>query len=290
MSSVERNQADGLRGAVEDDLDGVAHARRRTGDRSGELQEDSDVVGGLHRHEVDVEHALELHSSRVASPAAKLTQLASLYGPSGPRRQLATRTRLFRPLDEADLQRLDDDALVDYMRRARTAGHPSAALALAIMVYGHWPNVERRIRLKVPEGHVEDLTGDVIADAIASAFDGTSVGEFVSWLGTITRRAIADFHRRGLGRVRVEELPAVEPEAPSEAGAVEVGDAIERVIATLRDEHRRVVDIVVFEGRTAADAVREVPGITEANAHKIASRFRRALRGELEVAENTGSG
>ena len=33
--------------------------------------------------------------------------------------------------------------------------------------------------MKIPPAHVEDLTGDVIADAIASAFEGRSVGEFV---------------------------------------------------------------------------------------------------------------
>lgn len=197
---------------------------------------------------------------------------------------------MFRPLDEADLQRLDDDALVDYMRRARGAGHPSAGLALAILVYGHWANVERRVRLKVPELHVEDLTGEVVADAISSAFDGSSVGEFVSWLSTITRRAIADFYRRGAGQVRVEDPPAVEPEAPSEEGAVEVRDAIERVMSTLRADHRRVVDIIVFGDGTAADAVNEVPGISEANAHQIVSRFRRALRGELEAGGDTGVG
>jgi DNA-directed RNA polymerase specialized sigma24 family protein len=201
----------------------------------------------------------------------------------------ATSTSLFRPLDEAGLQRLDDDALIDYMRRARGAGHPTAGLALAILVYGHWANVERRIRLKVPEAHVEDLTGDVIADAIASAFDGSSVGEFVSWLSTITRRAIADFYRRGAGQMRFEE-PAVEPEAPSEEGAVEVRDAIERVMSTLREDHRRVVDIIVFADGTAADAARHVPGISTDNAHQIASRFRRAVRAELEAGGDTGSG
>jgi RNA polymerase sigma factor (sigma-70 family) len=194
---------------------------------------------------------------------------------------------LFRPLDDATLKRLDDDALVAYMREARTAGHPSAALALAILVYGHWRNVERRVRMKVPPADVEDLTGDVVADAIASAFDGKSGGEFRAWLNTITRRAIADYHRRGPGRMKRADEPPREAAAPSEAGVVEVGDAIERVMATLRPDHRLVVDIVVFEDRPAADAARAV-GMTEANVHQIVSRFRAALRGELEAGGDTG--
>ena len=196
---------------------------------------------------------------------------------------------LFRPLDEIQLQRLDDDALIEYMRRARAAGHPSAGMALAMLVYGHWSNVERRIRLKVAEPYVADLTGDVIADAIASAFDGSSVGQFVSWLRTITQRAIADFYRRGAGPVPLAEPPVIEPAAPSDVGAVEVRDAIERVMATMREDHRRVVDILVFGDGTAADAVREVPGVSAANAHQIVSRFRRSLRAELEAGD-TGSG
>lgn len=174
------------------------------------------------------------------------------------------------------------------MREARTHGHPSAAHALAILVYGHWPNVERRVAMKIPPAHVEDLTGDVIADAIASAFEGTSVGEFLSWLNTITRRAIADFYRRGPGRIRPVDEPPVEPVVPSEEGMVALRDAIERVMATLRPDHRHVVDLVVFTGRSAAEAASAVDGMTEANAHQIVSRFRRALRGELQAGGDTG--
>lgn len=195
---------------------------------------------------------------------------------------------MFRPLDEAALERLDDEALIAYMREAGTSGDPSAALALAILVFGHWPNVERRVRMKVPAAHVEDLTGDIVADAIASAFEGKSVGEFVSWLNTITQRAIADFYRRGPGRMKQAGEPPAEPAEPSEAGVVAVRDAIGRVMAMLRPDHRRVVDLVVFEDRSAAEAVQAVDGMSEANVHQIVSRFRAALRGELQAGGDTG--
>jgi DNA-directed RNA polymerase specialized sigma24 family protein len=123
---------------------------------------------------------------------------------------------VFRPLDEAALQRLDDDALIDYMRKARVAGHPSAADALAILVYGHWHNVQRRVAMKVPRAHVEDVTGEIVADAIESAFEGRSVGQFLAWLNTISRRAIADFYRRGPGRITTSDAPAAaDPLAPA---------------------------------------------------------------------------
>ena len=51
------------------------------------------------------------------------------------------------------------------------------------------------------------------------------------------------------------------------------------MLARLSDEHRRVVELVVLEGRAAA----EVDGVSAANVHQITSRFRRALREELDT-------
>jgi RNA polymerase sigma factor (sigma-70 family) len=223
----------------------------------------------------------ECHISGADSLAAPAGTVPPLPLPPGDRR-----SRTFQRLDETSLERLDDDRLVDYMRRARAAGDSSAGVALAVLVYGHWDKVERRVRMKVPEQYVEDLTAEIVADAVASAFDGASVGQFLSWLNTITQRAIADHYRRGAGRERVEALDdpdAVEPPAPGEDGEVAVRDAIERVLATLRPDHRRVVDIVVFEDRPARDAVAAVEGMSEDNVHQVVSRFRRALRRELDT-------
>jgi len=192
-----------------------------------------------------------------------------------------------------ELERLDDDALILYVREARAAGDRDAAgQAIAILVYGHWRNVERRVAMKIPSQHVEDVTGDVIISAIQSAFDGASVGEFVVWLATITRRRIADFHRRP----RVEtaplggesrERPGVEPVAPSEEGSVEIQDAIDRVLARLSEAHRDVVERRVFAQLPSAEVAAGVASMTVANVDQIASRFRRALRAELEGRGNT---
>jgi DNA-directed RNA polymerase specialized sigma24 family protein len=183
---------------------------------------------------------------------------------------------VFRPLGEAELTRLDDDALIGYVRTARRAGHPSARDALAVLVFGHWHNVARRVALKVPPASVEDVTSDVLVSAIQSAFDGVSEGEFAVWLRTITARRIADFHRRPVART--VPLDDLELEAPGD-GLILVSDAVDRVLGRLSDSHRQVVELVVFEGRSAG----EVSGISAANVHQIASRFRRALREELDT-------
>ena len=183
---------------------------------------------------------------------------------------------MFRALAEAELVRLDDDALIAYVRSARAARHGSERLALAVLVYGHWHNVARRVALKVPPAAVEDVTSEVLVSALGAAFDGSSQGEFHVWLRTITARRIADFHRRP--RPATVPLDDVSVPAPDD-GAVVVEDAVSRVLGRLSDAHRRVVEQVVFEGRAAA----EIDGMEAANVHQIASRFRRALREELAV-------
>ena len=183
---------------------------------------------------------------------------------------------MFRPRGEDELVRLDDDALIAYVRAARLHGDPSARMALAVLVYGHWHNVMRRVALKVPPAAVEDVTSDALVSAIQSAFDGSSEGEFHVWLQTITARRIADFHRRARPSVGLDDVDVA---APGE-DAVDVTDAVERVLARLSEEHRRVVELVVFDGLAAS----EVDGVSAANVHQITSRFRRALREELDTS------
>lgn len=199
----------------------------------------------------------------------------------------------FRPLSEHELDRLDDDHLIAYIRDAHDAReHRAAELALAVLVFGHWRNVERRVALKLPAEHVEDQTAAIIERAVASAFDGESIGQFVNWLKTIADRAIADFFRRGPGaRPRVAVLGTGEDEldlpAPDGRGVVETRAVIELVLAGLGERDRAVVEMLVFEDLPASAAVVAIPGLTEANAHQIVSRFRRALRRALESEGDT---
>jgi RNA polymerase sigma factor (sigma-70 family) len=202
----------------------------------------------------------------------------------------------FERKPDRELDRLDDEALVAYARAARDAGDPAAgARAIAFLVYGNWPNVERRVRMKVPREHVEDVTADIVASAIQSAFDGTSAGEFRAWLATITKRRVADYHRgaeKTLATVPLvpdpDEAGAPDPAAASEEGLVETRDVVERALAGLSEAHRRVIELVVFDARTARQAAQEVPGMREDNVHQIVSRFRRALRRALQDADTQG--
>jgi RNA polymerase sigma factor (sigma-70 family) len=195
----------------------------------------------------------------------------------------------FRERSEHQLDALSDDELIAYIRDARAAGAlAEGRLALQVLVFGHWDLVTARLRMKLPAHAVEDTAGEVIASAITSSFAGESVGEFRSWLSTILRRKVADFYRER-GRT-IDALPlegddddraAIRPVSPDDAGYVETQLVIESVLGELRDDHRRVVEIIVLQGRGAEDACAEVEGMTPHNAYQIVRRFRTRLRDAL---------
>ncbi len=128
--------------------------------------------------------------------------------------------------------------------------------------------------MKVPAQDVDDVTDEILAKALSSTFDGSHGGQFGSWMNTITQRSIADYHRRGPGRVKADPLD--ERDAAPAGDEVETGDALERTLAALNPEHRRVIDLWL-----RGYGEQEIDGVSDANVHQIVSRFRRALRGQL---------
>ena len=188
---------------------------------------------------------------------------------------------------------MSDEQVVDYLRGARQAGRPDAMKpALAILVFGYWDSLVNRARLRLPAPDAEDVAGEAVASAIASAFDGRSIGEFRSWLHTILSRRVADYHEARKRRVKTTELVTehggddevwgTEPGVPFEGDALFASDCLARAYEELeREDHRRVVDLYVYGPLSAAATAAEVGGgMSEANVHKISSRFQRRF-GEL---------
>lgn len=194
----------------------------------------------------------------------------------------------FRELREHELQLLSDDQLIDYVRAARDAGRYGALkLGLAILVFGYMDTVIQRVRLKVPDEDVEDVAAIAVESAAASAFDGRSIGEFRSWLHTITDRRIADYHKRKEGKPKADPLPTEhlgDEEQWGDEPAEEFPDAVDakRALHTtydeLSDEHRQVVDLYVLGPCTAAETAERIADMTEANVHQIASRFQKRFK------------
>ena len=182
----------------------------------------------------------------------------------------------FRPRAQHELERLDDDALIAYMREAGAAGHESAGLALGMLAYGYRSRVRARVSMKIPTQDVDDVTDEILAKALFSTFDGSYGGQFGAWMNTIAQRAIADYHRRGPGRVKTEPLD--ERDAAPEDDEVETGDALERTLAALNPGHRSVIELWL-----RGYGAQEIDGVSDTNVHQIVSRFRRALRGQLDA-------
>jgi RNA polymerase sigma factor (sigma-70 family) len=208
----------------------------------------------------------------------------------------------FKALSETELQELSSDDLIAYIRGASDCGNgDEARIALSILCFRHFDDVVRRIRLRVPEADVEDQAMIVMLAAIRSAFDGSSVGEFVVWLNRIvSRRGIADYHRDREGHPPVGPLPTEhqgdeeiwgeEPSEADEAGRVVVQSVLDECLDELSDAHRDVVELNVFEDLDASETAARVnehhpdlkPPMSETNVHKIVSRFRECLRERLE--------
>jgi RNA polymerase sigma factor (sigma-70 family) len=199
----------------------------------------------------------------------------------------------FKPLPDHELHRLADDRLIAYIRDACAAGDAAAARrGLAFLVYGYERDVKRRLALRLPGHAVEDAGHDALVRAITAAFDGTSQGEFRSWLHTIVDRTAVDWFRRAQRRPQEaplasehageEEVSGEEPSIDSEAGAVHLRIIIDEVLEELSEKHRQVIELHVFGALPAAEVCERIDGMTEDNVAQIASRFRAKLRARLD--------
>ena len=207
----------------------------------------------------------------------------------------------FRELPEHHLNELSDERLVDYLRAAREGGRRDAMKpAIAVLVYGYWDNLVNRARLKLPLSDAEDVAAEAVASAIASAFDGVSVGELRSWLHTILNRRIADYLEARKRKPKTTALasehereegvhggePAVEPEGEALFAQACLTRAYEEIE---NSRHRQVIDLYVFGSHTAAQTAEQVgDGMTEANVHQIASRFQKRFFELLEGGNTPG--
>lgn len=208
----------------------------------------------------------------------------------------------FRPRNDDELSRLEDEKLLDYVALARAGGTPEhTQRALAIIVFRHYDDIVRRVRIKVPPADVEDVAQNAVVSAIRSKLDGRSVGEFRTWLNRIVSRRIADYHRRP--SVDTTELPDEHtdderiwgnvPGEEDETGVVEVQEIIEIARAELSERHRLVVDLFIFEDQTGQDTVDrtneafpdEEPPMSVDNVAQIVRRFRERVRELLVEAE-----
>lgn len=204
---------------------------------------------------------------------------------------------------EAELARLSNEELLDYVVAMREAGRPECAKrALAILAYGYEGLVHYMVADRVPARDVDDVAQTVLISALRSVFLGKTMGEFVNWLKVIARRRIADYHG-GVEREpdmlpladeheEDEEIFGARPASEAESGAIQTREAFGRVLEGRGDLHRLVIRLYgpnelgcldLSAAETAEEVNRAHSGQTmsEANVHKIWSRFREDVADEL---------
>jgi len=196
----------------------------------------------------------------------------------------------FKELPEHQLRSQSDGQLIAYLRSARQAGRLDAMKpAVGLLVFGYWDSLLNRARLKLSYADAEDVAAEAAASAIASAFDGRSVGEFRSWLHTILARRIADYYEARKRRVKSTTLPSEhegdeevwgrDPAAPFEGEALPALECLARAYDELEDDrHRQVIDRYVYGPQSAGEVAEVVDGMSEANVHQIGSRFQSRVR------------
>ena len=101
-------------------------------------------------------------------------------------------------------------------------------------------------------------------------------------LGRFRRRKCDELRSVWGRRSEHDDRRSLQPLSPDDAGYVETQLVIESVLGELRDDHRRVIEIIVFQARSADEACAEVDGMTPDNAYQIVRRFRQRLRAALE--------
>ena len=217
----------------------------------------------------------------------------------------------FRPLRESELDHLGDQALVDYIVAAREAGDAAAERrAVGVLAFAFEEIVKAWVRKDMGSApqDVDDVVMDVMQSAIRSSFEGKVIGEFGSFLKTIAARRVVDYFRRRGRRPREAPLPAehegegegedgiwgVGPSHDGGAGVTELRDAVERVLASRSQMHRKVIrlygpnvagfmDLPAAEVKARIDADGSGDSVGVDNVAQIWSRFKRDLEAELDA-------
>lgn len=200
-----------------------------------------------------------------------------------------------KPKTENELARLEDDELIAYAVDARDAGRQDDFRS-AVNIF-----ISRRIGLVsywVGRKADGDEADEITSMAFVSIFEGadrikgSSPGEIVEWMRTVTARRIADHYRKmekQPGFTTIDDQPKDEGEwsepasDPDSTGGVELGMVIDKILGELDEVKREVVELRIdgHSSKETADGSRD-PGMTPVNVDKIFSRFRKALARELD--------
>jgi RNA polymerase sigma factor (sigma-70 family) len=203
----------------------------------------------------------------------------------------------FRPKDEYQLSKLQDDDLVAYVIAARDAGHDEEVRKTT------WMLVDRRkdqvtglVRSKIRNpDDAEDVLQQVFEGALRARFKGEFTGEFFAMLFKIARNKIADYFE-GKAKEQAHFEPVSEDSDPLDGIAdgddfetgVDTGLVYREVLAGFSDRDQMVIRLKIrgYPAKEVAEivsssGVEEGEGMTAANCDQVFSRFKKKLRERL---------
>jgi RNA polymerase sigma-70 factor, ECF subfamily len=153
--------------------------------------------------------------------------------------------------------------------------------AFTILYERHMPSVYNRVRYRIPESDVEDVTQEVFITALRSLKSFRGNAQFSTWLRTLTNRRVADFYRnkevtetqseplQGDGeRLRMEQLAVASKSSVSDDRIV-----LREAIMALPEHYQEILLLRFAEGLK----FREIAHVLEQSLEATKSLYRRAL-------------
>jgi RNA polymerase sigma-70 factor (ECF subfamily) len=165
--------------------------------------------------------------------------------------------------------------------------------AFTMLYERHLPSVFNRVRYRIPESDVEDVTQEVFITALRSLKSFKGNAKFSTWLRTLTNRRVADYYRnkevsetqseplRGEGEiVRMEQLTITSKTSVSDDKII-----LREALLQLPDHYQEVLLLRFAEGLK----FREIAKVMGQSLEATKSLYRRAMAslrdvvGELNV-------
>ena len=177
---------------------------------------------------------------------------------------------------------LSDDELIKNAQRGQME-------AFTYLYERHLPTVYNRVRYRVPESDVEDVTQEIFIGVMKSLQSFRGQAQFTTWLRTLTQRRIADYYRHGEKQVGEssdtplsEATPAQVPNlmVPDNTAGIEDTIVLRQALNRLPDHYREILLLRFLEGLKFREIARTQGQSLEATK----SMYRRAmesLRSEL---------
>lgn len=159
--------------------------------------------------------------------------------------------------------------------------------AFAVLYERHLPSVYNRVRYRIPESDVEDVTQEVFITALRSLKSFRGNAKFSTWLRTLTNRRVADFYRskevantqseplRGEGEKLRMELLAVQSKSSISDDRIVLREAIVK----LPDHYQEVLLLRFADGLKFREIAKTMGQSLEATK----SLYRRAMSALRDV-------